>query len=101
MLATYNMNYTATEARIHFGELLRRVVETDEPIFVERGGTPQAVVISPALWARLSAGPDRRTDALAALVALGDRLREVELPDAADIIHQDREDRDARLTDLR
>jgi prevent-host-death family protein len=28
---------SATEARIHFGELMRQAVESQEPIIVERG----------------------------------------------------------------
>ena len=31
---------SATEARVHFGELLRRVAEGRETVFVERGGQP-------------------------------------------------------------
>ncbi|RME24574.1 MAG: type II toxin-antitoxin system Phd/YefM family antitoxin, partial [Deltaproteobacteria bacterium] len=36
----------ATEARIRFGELIRRVVEDGEGVIVERGGKP-CVVVSP------------------------------------------------------
>jgi prevent-host-death family protein len=38
---------TATEARIHFGEILREVEEKGEVILVKRSGTP-AAVIAPA-----------------------------------------------------
>jgi prevent-host-death family protein len=37
---------SATEARIHFGEVLRRVSEEGDVIRVERSGKPLAVVIS-------------------------------------------------------
>jgi prevent-host-death family protein len=37
---------SATQARIHFGELMRRVVESQEPIIVERGGKPHGGVSS-------------------------------------------------------
>ena len=37
---------TATEARVHFGEVIRRVVDGDETIVVERAGSPAAVVMS-------------------------------------------------------
>lgn len=36
---------SATEARVHFGEVLRRVTEDHEVVIVERGGTPSAAVI--------------------------------------------------------
>lgn len=37
---------SATDARVHFGEVLRRVSEDGEVIRVERSGKPLAVVIS-------------------------------------------------------
>ena len=37
---------SATDARIHFGELMRHVTERQEPVFVERAGKLQVVVIS-------------------------------------------------------
>ena len=36
---------SATEARVHFGDVLRRVTENHEIVIVERGGTPRAAVI--------------------------------------------------------
>lgn len=39
---------TATEARVHFGEMLRRVKECGEAVIVERAGEPEAVLISMA-----------------------------------------------------
>lgn len=49
---------SATEARVHFGEVLRRV-EEGEVIVVEGRGRPQAVILSVKAYARLTAG--RRT----------------------------------------
>jgi prevent-host-death family protein len=37
---------SATEARIHFGELMQHVVEQKEPVIVEHSGKPYVVVIS-------------------------------------------------------
>jgi prevent-host-death family protein len=37
---------TATEARVHFGEIYRRVTENDETIVIERNGKPGAVILS-------------------------------------------------------
>ena len=37
---------SATEARIHFGELIQKVADEQCPIIVERGGKAQVVIIS-------------------------------------------------------
>ena len=36
---------SATEARVHFGEIYRRVTENDETIIVERNGKPGMVIL--------------------------------------------------------
>src|SRR5690242_16881171 len=92
---------SATEARIHFGELMRHVVEHDEPVIVERAGKPEVVVLSVAEYERLrrqKAGNwleavDRVRERV--LQELGDR----ELPPPAEIIREMREERDAQLLD--
>ncbi len=92
---------SATEARVHFGEVMRRVVEDGTPVVVERGGRPQVVVLSVAEYERLMAGrkPLRdwleRADAVREMIRreLGDR----KLPPPEDIIRQMREERDAQL----
>lgn len=45
---------TATEARIHFGELLRTVNTIDDHIVIEKDGRPAAVMMSPDHFATLS-----------------------------------------------
>lgn len=94
---------SATEARIHFGELMHRVVECDEPIIVERGGKPEVVVLSIAEYNRL------RTQKHGDWLERADRLREQiqakldnrELLPSEEVIRQMREERDAHLMDLR
>jgi prevent-host-death family protein len=95
-----NRVISATEARVHFGELMRRVAQDEEPVIVERGGKPQAVVLSVDRYKRLLAG--QQQDDWWALVEqarnlvradLGDR----ELPPVEDIIREMREERDAQL----
>ena len=54
---------SATEARRHFGELLRCVVEDRTPVIVERGGTPQVVFLSLAEYERLLARQAERESA--------------------------------------
>jgi len=44
---------SATEARIRFGELMKRAVEGQETIIVERGGKPHVVVLSVEEYQRL------------------------------------------------
>lgn len=41
---------SATEARVHFGELLDSVTHNGDVVYVERAGVPQVVVIPIALW---------------------------------------------------
>lgn len=94
---------SATEARIHFGELMRHVVECDEPVIVERGGKPEVVVVSIAEYNRL------RTQKHGGWLERADRLRERihaklgdrELLPSEEVIRQMREERDAHLMDLR
>jgi len=96
---------TATEARIHFGELMREVVENQQPVIVERGGKPQVVVLSINEYETLLAGKVQREDWKELVrwareqvrADLGDR----KLPPAEDIIREMREERDAQLMDLR
>jgi len=47
---------SATDARIHFGELMRAVVDSQEPVIVERGGQPLVVIVSVDHYERLRAG---------------------------------------------
>ena len=44
---------SATQARMHFGDVMRRVVENGEAVIVERAGKPQVAVISLADFERL------------------------------------------------
>jgi prevent-host-death family protein len=47
---------SATEARVHFGEVLRDVTERGATVVVERGGKPEAVVLSLEEYRRLKSG---------------------------------------------
>lgn len=96
---------SATDARIHFGELMRQVVTDQEPILVERGGQAHVVVISAAQYERLKAAQDtqvnwrERVDEARkrAAVDLGRRV----LPPVEEVIVEMREERDGELLDLR
>ncbi len=96
---------SATDARIHFGELMRHVVEKQEPVVVERSGEPHVVVISVDEYEHLTAAREGRADwrelvsqARARVRAdLGDRrLRPPE-----EVLAEIREERDEQLAPLR
>lgn len=48
---------TSTEARVHFGELMRRVVEQGETVIVTHRGTPKVAFVSVAEYERLTGAP--------------------------------------------
>jgi len=95
---------SATDARIHFGELMRHVVEKQEPVVVERSGEPHVVVISVDEYERLTTArqgqPDWRelvSQSRAQVRAdLGDRQPEPPEKLLAEI----REERDEQLASL-
>lgn len=94
---------SATEARIHFGELMRQAVENHETIVVEREGKPHVVVISVEEYQRLlkrqqGSWKEMVSGARAQIqVDLGGR----ELPRPEEILDQVREERDEQLLGMR
>lgn len=95
---------SATEARVHFGELIRRVVEHREAVYVERGGRPQVVILAVSDYESLLAGGGSN-DWLTRAREVREHLR-AELGDRAllpveDLIREMREERDERLDSLR
>ena len=93
----------ATEARAHFGELMRRVVETGEAVIIAHRGRPQAVVLSLAEYERLKAkAKEEQGDALERILRLGDEIRARRggkplMPPPEEVIRQMREERDEQL----
>ena len=93
---------SATEARVHFGELIRRVADHRETVFVERGGRPQVVLLALTEYDRLlsqgggwaARAQEARHKALA---EMGDHAR----PLPEDVILEIREERDEQLDSLR
>ena len=94
---------TATEARVHFGELMRRVSENDETIVVERGGKPQMVVISLAEYDRLRGEHEPEEDwwelAARSRELIRQHLGDRPFPDVDQLFAEMREERDAQLLD--
>lgn len=98
---------TATNARIHFGEVMRQVTEEGEPVVVERAGQPQVVIISVDAYEKMKAAQQqvRWQETLARAIQVGARIKARRdgqpLTPPEDIVSQVREERDAQLGDLR
>lgn len=89
---------SATQARIHFGEIMRQA--KIGPVIVERDGKAEVVVISKKAYDQLIAAT-AQADLQKKMDELHDRIR-VELagrslPDPAEVIRQGREERDEQL----
>lgn len=95
---------SATEARVHFGELMSEVIEHQYPIVVEKNGKPQVVVLAVDAYERLRQRENATHSMMEeiqrsrALVAQGRQGRP--LPPAAEIIRQMREERDEHILNL-
>lgn len=96
---------SATEARVHFGELLDSVVDKQEVVVVERAGVPQVVIVSVEEWKRHQPGEDPWTAAARRMEAYwkymeeerkAGRIKDVEV-DVEEIIRRGREERDEQL----
>ena len=94
---------SATEARVHFGEVFRAVAVDGQTVVVERSRHQRVVVLSMAEYERLQAGAreDARRAGLAKAAAvarsIGARARSAPLPAAEEIVREGREVRDAEL----
>ena len=94
---------SATEARVHFGDVLRSVTERGETIVVERSGKPLAVVLSFDTYARLRNNGKQKEDwwtlAERARERIARELNGRPLPDIVQLINDSREERDAEILD--
>jgi len=95
---------TATEARVRFGEMMRRVTEENNTIIVARGGEPTMVMLSVDEYKRLQTAVQNQEHWLDRVrqtrAQLADKLGDREIPPSEEIIRQMREDRDAQLAHL-
>lgn len=96
---------SATEARIHFGEIMERVAGKEETVIVERGGTARMVMLSVRAYDRLIAAESRAGDWLALADQSRRRIHEEkgdrQLPPPEDFLDQLREERDGQLLHMR
>ena len=95
---------SATEARVHFGEIYRRVTENDETIVIERNGKPGAVLLSVDEYEALrqnKIGEYKRPEWLENVIRIGQEFAAERagkpLIDWQKIIDEGREERDAQL----
>lgn len=95
---------SATEARIHFGELMREAIESREPITIERGGMPYVVLLAIEEYERLlreQQPEDWQELVTKARALVSTDLAGRPLPAPEKIIHQLREERDEYLLGMR
>lgn len=91
---------SATQARAHFGALMQQVVDSQQPIIVDRRGKPHVVILSLAKYERLQAFQAREDwrESLKRVVRVGANLnarrRGQPLSPPAKVIRQAREKRD-------
>jgi len=96
---------SATQARIHFGELMRRVMETGEPTVVERAGEPVVAIIPLDEYERFLEAQKQQVDwkelVARARAQIRSELGEREMMPPEELIRQMREERDAQILGLR
>jgi len=96
---------SATEARIHFGELMRHAVEQQEPVVVEHSGKPHVVVLSVDKYQQLLAAQEEREDWRELVCRAREQVQadlgERELTPPDDVLREMREERDEQLVALR
>jgi prevent-host-death family protein len=93
-----NQTVSATDARVRFGEIMRRA--KSGPVIVERDGKPEVVVISKQAYDQMVAAapkPDWWNMVEELHAKLRVELAGRTLPDPAEIIRQGREERDEQL----
>jgi len=94
---------SATEARIHFGRLMHDVVETNQPVIVQRAGQPQVVVLPVGEFERLQklkAQPqdEEALQFLESMAAIIEKRRQnISIPEPEELIRQMRKNRDEEL----
>jgi prevent-host-death family protein len=93
---------SATEARVHFGELLDSVTQKGDIVYVERAGVPQVVVVSVEAWKKRTSGNPLEgfMDELEEHWAFIEEERKAgrfKDFDAAELIRAGREERDEQL----
>ena len=94
---------SATDARVHFGEVLRDVTERGTTVVVERGGKPEAVVLSLQEYRRLKSGRAEQPHWKVLLDEAHEQVRREGnlplVPTPEDLIREERERRGEQILD--
>ena len=94
---------SATEARVHFGELMQDAIQHQQPIVVEKSGKPQVVIIAYDRYQQLV--QEEKADWRALLARGHANVNSYragrELPSAVEMVEEGRRARDEELSDLR
>jgi prevent-host-death family protein len=94
---------SATEARVHFGEVLDSVVKNMDVVYVQRGGRLAAVIVAIEEWKRHQQHKDpwdgfmEEMEEHWALLAEERKAGRLKDFDAAELIRAGREERDEQL----
>lgn len=97
------LTISATEARIHFGEIMQDAVRHQQPIVVEKAGKPQVVILAYDRYQRLAGDEqeDWQTMLAKGHAMVKADLKGRKLPSAVEMIEEGRRARDEELADLR
>ena len=94
---------SATEARVHFGEVMQDAVRSQQPIVVEKAGKPQVVILAYERYQQLvsSEPEDWQTMLAKGHAMIKSDLQGRTLPGAVEMVEAGRRARDEELADLR
>lgn len=99
---TTELRIPATDARVHFGELLHEITETGETVLVERNGHEVAAIVPIQTYRRQEndrRNEDWRVSLRATQEAFARQLDPREPINAADLIREGHEESDAWMDD--
>jgi prevent-host-death family protein len=94
---------SATEARAHFGRMMREVAEDGATYIVDHRGKPKVVVVSPEEYEKLQGAKANTIDWLEQLRSTQAAFRPLResgrMPDIVELIREEREKRDQQILD--
>ena len=94
---------SATEARIHFGEVMQDALRNQQPIIVEKAGKPQVVILAYDRYRQLVNNEPEEWEAMLARghALVNDYLAGRELASPVEMLEEARRTRDEELAGLR
>jgi prevent-host-death family protein len=94
---------SATEARVHFGEIMQDALRSQQPIVVEKAGKPQVVILAFERYQQLVSNEQEDWQTMLANVhaMIKADLQGGKLSSAVEMVEAGRRARDEELADLR